>query len=104
MRLFFLPMMGILLFNLAAFAQKPEKKGAVDLSSASTISDVLNELRGKTVLLRLNNGSSIEGTLSKKMDPGSPHSQLVSVEQISGKEMHSAMILKSSIIGVEYRH
>jgi hypothetical protein len=80
-----------------------EKKGALDLSSASTIADVLNDLRGKTVLLRLSNGTSIEGLLSKKSDGESAHTQLVQIEEISGKELFSAMILKSSIIGVEYR-
>ena len=82
---------------------RAEKKSQVDFSSASTIGDVLSDLKGKPVVLRLSNGSSIEGLLSKKADGDSPHTQLIQIEQISGKEMFSAMILKSSIIGVEYR-
>jgi hypothetical protein len=81
-----------------------EKKPVVDPSSVSNILDVLGELKGKSVVLRLSNGTSIEGVVSKKLDSGSSHTQLVHLEQITGKEMFSAMILKSSIIGVEYRN
>jgi hypothetical protein len=98
-----LAILTLVMAGTSAMAQKSERKAGVDLTSASTISDTLTALKGRAVTLILSNGVSIEGILSKNSDFGSPHTQLIALDQISGKELSSAMILKSSIVAVEYR-
>ena len=64
---------------------------------AATIRDVLAEQAGKRVLLRIENGESIEGTVTKVGDT------VVHVAKLSGREFYDAVVRIDRISAVVFR-
>jgi len=78
--------------NVAADEQKYELK-----SSASTVKDVLMENIGKRVIVRMDTGDNLEGTVNKVGD------SLVHISKISGRDFYDAVVRMDKISAVIFK-
>jgi len=78
--------------NISADEQKYELK-----SSASTIKDVLMEHIGKRVIVRMDTGDNLEGTVNKVGD------SLVHISKISGRDFYDAVVRMDKISAVIFK-
>ncbi|OGW27947.1 MAG: hypothetical protein A2X59_11610 [Nitrospirae bacterium GWC2_42_7] len=82
-------------FALNAFAETEEQK--FELNNSDTIKIVLEQYVGKGVIITLNSGDEIQGTLTKVGDT------LVHVSKISTMSYYDAVIRTDSIVAVKMR-
>jgi len=83
-----------MVFSSAVSAEEPK----YDLKSgAITIKDVLTENTGKRVIVRLENGENLEGTVSKVGDT------VVHIAKLSGKDFYDAVIRIDRISAVIFK-
>ena len=78
--------------NVAADEQKYELK-----SSASTVKDVLMEHTGKRVIVRMDTGDNLEGTVNKVGD------SLVHISKVSGRDFYDAVVRVDKINAVLFK-
>ncbi len=78
--------------NVSADEQKYELK-----SAAATVKDVLAENTGKRVIVRMDTGDNLEGTVSKVGD------SLVHISKISGKDFYDAVVRIDKISAVLFK-
>jgi prefoldin subunit 5 len=78
--------------NVFADDQKYELKTA-----AATVKDVLAENMGKRVIVRMDTGDNLEGTVSKVGD------SLVHISKISGKDFYDAVVRIDKISAVLFK-
>jgi hypothetical protein len=83
-----------LVFSPTIRAEEPK----YDLKSATiTIKDVLTENTGKRVIVRLENGESLEGTVNKVGD------SVVHIAKLSGKDFYDAVVRIDRISAVLFK-
>jgi hypothetical protein len=68
-----------------------------EMKPAATVKDVLGENAGKRVILRLQNGESLEGTVMKLGDG------LVHIAKLSGKDFYDATVRIDAISAVIFK-
>jgi hypothetical protein len=78
--------------NVFADDQKYEMK-----SAAATVKDILSENINKRVIVRLDTGEALEGTVSKVGD------SLVHISKISGKDFYDAVVRMDKISAVLFK-
>lgn len=78
--------------NVFADDQKYELK-----SSAATVRDVLAENMGKRVIVRMDTGDNLEGTVSKVGDT------LVHISKIAGKDFYDAVVRMDKVSAVLFK-
>jgi hypothetical protein len=66
-------------------------------SAAATVKDILTENIGKRVIVRMDTGDNLEGTVSKVGD------SLVHISKISGKDFYDAVVRMDKISAVMFK-
>jgi hypothetical protein len=89
----------IALFCMAASSSVllAQDKGYELKSSAATVKDVLSENIGKRVIVRMDTGDNLEGTVNKVGD------SLVHISKISGKDFYDSVVRIDKISAVIFK-
>jgi hypothetical protein len=73
------------------------EEGVYEFKPFATISDVLHDNIGKRVILRLDGGDTLEGTVTKVGD------SLVHIARLTGRDFYDALVPIDSISAVIYK-
>ncbi len=89
----------IALFCMAVFSPglSAQEKNYELKSGASTVKDVLSENIGKRVIVRMDTGDNLEGTVNKVGD------SLVHISKISGRDFYDAAVRIDKISAVMFK-
>jgi hypothetical protein len=89
----------IVLFCMAVYAPglAAQEQGYELKSAAATVKDILSEHIGKRVIVRMDGGDNLEGTVTKVGD------SLVHITKISGRDFYDATVRIDKISAVLFK-
>jgi hypothetical protein len=82
---------------VAAAPSLPAEEAKYELKAASTMKDVLHESLGKRVIVRLESGENLEGTVMKVGD------NVVHIAKLSGRDFYDAVVRIDRISAVVFK-